>query len=380
MNQATLKRVVGGLLLTLWLAGCASQPPAPAPQPVARIIATPTPIILPTATPTIAPTPTSTATPTPTSTPTATPNPLTIESMRQQTYPGSDITIEQTLPRGSNYNQYIVSYQSEGLKIYALMTVPIGDKPATGWPVIVFNHGFIPPDQYRTTERYVAYVVAIARSGYIVFKSDYRGHGSSEGDASGGYGTPDYTIDVLNAVASLKKYPDADSNRIGMWGHSMGGMVTLRTMVTTKDIKAGVIWGGVVGSYADLMSKWHRPRPGVTPTPAPDASGASRRWRNTLIATYGTPEENPDFWNSISPIAYASDVSGPIQLDHSTTDEEVPIEFSVSLDQALIDAGKTVEFYQYPGDNHNISNNFSLAMQRTIEFFDLHVKNLLPQG
>ena len=278
------------------------------------------------------------------------------------------------MPRGSNYNQYIVSYLSDGLKIYALMTVPIGDKPATGWPVIVFNHGFIPPEQYRTTERYVAYVAAIARSGYIVFKSDYRGHGSSEGDATGGYGTPDYTVDVLNAVASLKKYPDADPNRIGMWGHSMGGMVTLRAMVTSKDIKAGVIWGGVVASYPDLLSKWHQPRPGVTPTPAPDTSGASRRWRNTLIATYGTPEENPDFWNSISPIDYVSDISGPIQLDHSTTDEEVPIEFSVSLNQALIDAGKTVEFYQYPGDNHNISNNFSLAMQRCIAFFDKYVK------
>ena len=135
----------------------------------------------------------------------------------------------------------------------------MGQKPKTGWPVIIFNHGFIPPAQYRTTERYVAYVDAFARNGYIVFKSDYRGHGSSEGRAAGGYGSPDYTIDVLNAVSSIKRYQDADPNRIGMWGHSMGGSVTLRAMVVSKDIKAGVIWAGVVASYPDLFSKWHRP-------------------------------------------------------------------------------------------------------------------------
>jgi len=185
---------------------------------------------------------------------------------------------------------------------------------------------------------------------------------------------------VLNAVSSIKRYPDADPNRIGMWGHSMGGSATLRAMVVSKDIKAGVIWGGVVGSYADLLSKWHQPRPGFTPTPAPDTSGASRRWRNSLIETYGTPEENPDFWNSISPIAYVNDISGPIQLDHSTTDEEVPIAFSESLYQALLDASKTVEFYKYVGDNHNIATNFSLAMQRSIDFFDEYVKGVPPQG
>ena len=44
----------------------------------------------------------------------------------------------------------------------------------------------------------------------------------------GGEASPDYTIDVLNAVSSMQRYQDADPNRIGMWGHSMGGMATLR--------------------------------------------------------------------------------------------------------------------------------------------------------
>ena len=331
-----------------------------------------TPAAAPSSTATSIPAPTLTETPTSTPLPTATSvlNPLQIEAMRARDYPGSDILIEKVLDPGVNYTRYYVSYRSDGLKIYALMTVPNGEKPATGWPVIIFNHGFIPPDVYRTTERYVAYVDLIARSGYIVFRSDYRGHDQSEGQARGAYGAPDYVVDVLNGLASMKRYPDADPNRIGMWGHSMGGYITLRSMVISKDIKAGVIWGGVVASYPDLLTRWRRgPNAEATPTPSP------RSWRFSLIQEYGSPEENPAFWNSISANSYLKDLSGPIQLHHSTTDEEVPLEFSESLFSQMLDAGKYVEFYKYEGDNHNISNNFSTAMQRSIEFFDRFVKN-----
>src|SRR3989344_8783598 len=98
-------------------------------------------------------------------------HPLSIETLRQGNYPGSDILIEQTLAPGSNYRRYIASYKSEGLKIYALLTVPNGTKPETGWPVVIFNHGYIPPSQYKTTERYVAYTDAFSRNGYILFRS-----------------------------------------------------------------------------------------------------------------------------------------------------------------------------------------------------------------
>jgi dipeptidyl aminopeptidase/acylaminoacyl peptidase len=298
-------------------------------------------------------------------------NPLTIESLKKGAYPGSDITIEQTLPSGSNYDRYIASYKSEGLKIYALLTVPNGPKPATGWPVIIFNHGFIPPAQYKTTERYIAYTDGFSRSGYIVFRSDYRGHGSSEGSPGGSYGSNDYTIDVLNALASMKKYKDADPARIGMWGHSMGGHITLRSMVVRDDIKAGVIWAGVVASYPDLINNWRRGT--TTNTPQPIPSGA-RRWRQVLLDEYGTPEQNPTFWASISANSFLSDISGPLQLHHGSADTSVPIEFSQKLKTQMDAAEKLAELYTYPGDDHNIAANFNTAMKRSIEFFDIHVK------
>ena len=366
------------VLLALWLlmgTACAALQPG-----AGEVLATsqPTQTVTPSATVTSSPTSTSTPTPTSTPSPTPTPHPLTIESMRQRDYPGSEIVVEETLDSGANYARYLTSYRSEGLKIYALLTIPLGERPATGWPVIVFNHGYIPPTQYRTTERYIAYVDHLARSGYIVFRPDYRGHGESEGEARGAYGSPDYVVDVLNAVAALKRHPDADPNRIGMWGHSMGGYITLRSMVIAHDLRAGVIWAGVVASYPDLLTRWRRtPVPDGVATPTPSAG---RSWRGSLVELYGSPEENPEFWNAISANSYMAELSGPLQLHHGTSDTSVPVEFSEILYQQALAAGKTVELYIYDGADHNLSSVFSLAMQRTIEFFDRYLKGFALDG
>lgn len=392
VHQVRLLIVVLALLaLLLALAACGQDrnPSAPAVEPTAAALAaqsagaTPTvqpvaPMATPTATATQPPTaePTATTPPTPTPVPTQTPtptpiSPLSIEYLRLQDFSGSELVIEQTLAPGSNYDRYYASYFSEGLKQYGLLTVPRGQRPESGWPVIIFNHGYIPPAQYRTTERYVAYVDGFARNGYIVFRPDYRGHDRSEGVPSGAYGSPDYVIDVLNAAGALKRYPDADPERIGMWGHSMGGWITLRAMVTAPDIQAGVIWGGVVGAYEDLLTGWRR---GDRPPPTPDPNSTRGRWRNSLTSQFGSPESNPEFWRALSANYFLDDLSGPIQLHHTEGDESVPVEFSRILFEQGLDAGMPIELVTYPGDNHNISGNFSTAMSQSVAFFDRWVK------
>lgn len=305
-------------------------------------------------------TPAPSVTHTPSATPSPTLHPLSIEYLRNRDYPVSELIIEQTLEVGPNYFRYIASYMSDGLKQYGLLTIPFGEKPASGWPVIIFNHGYIPPEAYQTTERYVAYVDGFARSGYIVFRPDYRGHANSEGEARGAYGRPDYVIDVLNALAALKAYPEADPDRIGMWGHSMGGYITLRAMVVDASIKAGVIWAGVVAPYADMIDLAGRPRFGT----------------RSLLLSNGRPENDPEFWASISANSFLADLSGPLQLHHGSADESVPTEFSTNLALQVRELGLIAELYIYEGDNHNISQNFTAALLRSIDFFDLYVKGV----
>ena len=65
----------------------------------------------------------------------------------------------------------------------------------------------------------------------------------------------------------------------------MGGYITLRSMVITKDIKVGVIWGGVVAPYPDMFTRWN---PGARPHNSRPGS-----WVYSLEQSYGTPEDNP---------------------------------------------------------------------------------------
>jgi len=352
------KTLVVFLALLVAITACTEATPMPTHTPI--------PVTdTPTQTSTLEPT--ATFTPAPTATPV--PHPMSIIALRNQEYPGSEITVVKELDRGVNYRRYYVYYLSEGLKIYALLTIPNGEKPEEGFPAIVFNHGYIPPDVYKTTERYIAYVDQLARAGYVVFRIDYRGHDQSEGEATGAYGDPGYQVDVMNALASLKQHPDVNPEKIGMWGHSMGGYLTLRAMVISNDVKAGVIWAGVVASYSDLLYNWRRT--GAF-TPSPSSTG--RGWRSAWIEQYGTPEQNPTFWNSISATSYLNNLSGPLELHHGTADEDVPVEFSIRLAELGRQSGQIVNLYTYEGDNHNISNYFTQAMNQTIAFFDIYLK------
>ena len=67
-------------------------------------------------------------------------------------------------------------------------------------------------------------------------------------------------------------------------------------------------------------------------------------------------------------------MSGPIQLHHGTADSSVPIEFSETLYAQMQEVDKPAELYTYEGDDHNLSASFATAMQRSIQFFDTHVK------
>ncbi len=357
------KHILLVLVLTLLHVNCGGAPQQASTPTV--FPATQTPTLLPPTATTIP----NTATPTIIPTATPIPNPMSITFMRAGSYPGSEIVIEKELAIGSNYRRYYAYYLSEGLKIYGLLTIPNGEMPQGGWPAIVFNHGYIHPDVYKTTERYIAYVDLLARAGYIIFRIDYRGHDRSEGEASGAYGSPGYTIDVLNAVAALKKHPQVNPEKIGMWGHSMGGFLTLRAMVILKEIKVGVIWAGVVASYPEMYYNWHHSG-SFTPSPGSRSAG----WRTGWVDLYGAPDQNSEFWASISANSYLADLSGPIQLHHGTADQDVPLDFSIRLAEQARAAGKTVELFTYEGDNHNISKNFNTAMQRTIAFFDRYLK------
>lgn len=295
---------------------------------------------------------------------------FSIPYLRSRNYPGSEIKIEETLEDGVNYKRYIASYKSDGLKIYGLLTVP-SEIQVKGWPAIVFLHGYLDPKTYVTTERYVQYQDAFARAGYVTYKPDLRGHGQSEGQAVNSNFSEVYVIDTLNAMTSIQRYKGVNKNKIGMWGHSNGGGITLRSIVVSKQIKAVVIWGGVVGDYTDLLQRYRKRIPWMNDHA--DARIATDS-PSMILEKYGSPSASSLFWQEADPYNFLKDVSASVQLHHGESDESVPIEFSKHLYSALKKLNKKVEIYTYPGSDHNIAEGYDLAMERSVSFFDKNLK------
>ena len=302
--------------------------------------------------------------------------PISIDYLRKLDIDAERLEILEELSEGDNYKRYIASYISEGNEIFGLLTVPSGEMPKGGYSAIVFNHGYIPPNQYVTTEKYVAYVDTLARNGFVVFKIDLRGNGESEGTPTGSYFSSGYTIDAISALKSLQKLDYVNEDKIGMWGHSMAGNLVLRAMLVESDIKASVIWACAVYSYEDFAK--YRLNDGSYVRRQQDPHYDARALESSLSDEVGKLREAPeevdftdDFWSSVSLTNNIDYLNSPIQLHHSVNDPTVNIGYSRDLGKVLEENNKQYELYEYFGGGHNIdSPYFEQAMSRTVEFFE----------
>ncbi len=290
---------------------------------------------------------------------------ITIPALRTRTYQSNLGNLEKYTDNG-NYTSYLTSYSSDGLKINGLLTKPTGVMPVGGWPAIVFIHGYIPPNQYQTTQRYVEYVDYLARNGFVVFKIDLRGHGNSEGQAHGAYYSSDYEIDTLNAYSALQNSNFVNPREIGLWGHSMAGNIVMRSFAIKPDIPAVVIWAGAGYTYVDL-AQWGIKDPSYQPGPN-FTNQANVRQR--LSQLYGSPKDGNPFWKQVAPASYLNDLKGAIQLNQAVDDETVSIEYNRNLNKLLDQTSVPHEFHEYPTGGHNITDpSFTPAMENTVAFF-----------
>jgi uncharacterized protein len=287
---------------------------------------------------------------------TVTPNtnhPLSIESLRARQFPYQTLkTVREITPTSR-----IVSYLADDLTLNALLITPSGTPPTNGWPVVIVNHGHIPPDQYSTARSYINTSNYFASSGFIVLKPDYRGHDQSDGESSGRLlARSEYAVDVLSLLSAIDSLPQANPKKIFMYGHSMGGEVTLQVLETSTRVIAATLWAPSVTNLPQQVTHFmNRSRP------TPGQAEKFQDQYESFIKQYPVSQ--------ITSIENLDKVSVPLNLHHGTNDESVPYSWGTTLNGKLKENGNTVNFYSYSGDNHDISRNFGKALSKDVEFF-----------
>ena len=354
------------------LAGC--QPASPAMPPTLAApqisVASMTPSEIPRAT----------LTPSPTPTIEELIFPYTIEGLRQHIFRSGKIQIGSKLSENDRFTTYLIDYPSDGLRITGVMQIPEGEGL---FPVILMNHGFFSRSVYNSgdgTDRASAF---LAQHGYITLASDYRSWGDSDTGPSFFYSG--LVIDVINLLNAIPSIEQADPDRVGMWGHSMGGGVTIKALTIDPRIKAAVLYSPVSADFADVIDRWG---PGCLGDIAqgeliPGCNSSDiipEKLPREAQEAYRFAASDAASLQEVSPFYHLDDVTTPIQIHYGTEDGKylsgTPPQWSVKLTQALRDAGKQAELYQYEGEGHSfIGQPWFDFMGRTLRFFDKYVKN-----
>ncbi|OQX29052.1 MAG: hypothetical protein B0D92_05785 [Spirochaeta sp. LUC14_002_19_P3] len=290
-------------------------------------------------------------------------HPDSMEAFFAAKYRPQTVKNVKTLATEKGTRARIVAYRSGGAMVRALVEMPDKSPPARGWPVILVAHGYIPPSSYTTEGSYRLVTRYYAKGGFLVVKPDYRGHGNSEGGLPGGveglFRGALYARDVMNILASLGSIPEADTDNVFFYGHSMGGEIALWVLEAAENIlpvkiKAATLWAAV--------SK-----------PFPESVLYFRAKRNSALAERLKAELQTELAGydlaSFTPLSYLSRITVPLLVHHGTSDASVPFSWSVELMDKLKAAGLKAEFYRYPGENHNISKSFYRVMDRDMAFF-----------
>jgi len=253
----------------------------------------------------------------------------------------------------------IITYPSKGLTITAFLFIPKDIKPGEKRPAAIFLHGgpirqMLAGFHYsHYYARHYAFGQYLVHKGYVVLSINYRGgigYGRRFREAlKGDIGRGDYE-DVLRGVEFLQSLPYVDPKRIGMWGGSYGGYLTMLLIArNSAEIAAGAALHGICD--------WD------------DFAHYSPFWRDMLG---GGIAKRPDLILLSSAINFVSELSSPIIMFHGDADRNVPFEQSIKFARALMKAGKYFEFYVYPDEPHSFLSHKAWAntFEKIDEFFD----------
>lgn len=329
-------------------------------------------------------------------------SPLSIERMRLRRYDSEPLIIKQIDTPVGNFYSFLVSYRSDGLKVFARINVPVGNVPSQGFPVVVFAHGHSPNPldlNYFQRPYYETWTNAYAQAGFLTVMPGYRGHGVIDGKEAQGkeyvdwfaglhLASPFYAIDVLNLVAGLSTLTTwhwerfevhlnspniIDDKNLFLAAHSLGGDVALKILTVTDIFRAASIWAGVTASLrqvADFYSRYDFPE---TATKQQLEAAIQKNWEKINAVASAMPFVDIDTTNGFF---YLDNMKTPLLLHQGTGDYAVDPQWSVALHEKLQKLGKDCTLNLYENNDHELSldDGHRTAIERDVEFFKNHLR------
>lgn len=242
----------------------------------------------------------------------------------------------------------------DGTVLYGALYRPAGSEPP--YPVIVSVYGGphvqrVIDDWSLTVDLRAQY---LAQQGVAVFKLDNRGS-SGRGLA---FESHIYrrmgSVEVEDQVAGVRylgSLPDFDTSRVGIYGWSYGGYLTLMALLGAPDVFAF----------------------GVAGAPVTDWDGYDTAYTERYM---GIPRNNPEGYRESSALNHAAKLRGQLLIVHGMADENVHFRHTARLIVALTQAGKPYELLLFPEERHMPRDPQGLEYQeqRVLEFLLRHLR------
>jgi dipeptidyl-peptidase-4 len=238
----------------------------------------------------------------------------------------------------------------ENTDLYCRLIKPTDFDPGKKYPVIIYVYGG--PHSQLVTNTWLGgaglYLNYLAELGYVVFTLDNRGTAGRgrkfEQAIFRNLGTNEVS-DQMAGLTYLKSLPFVDSTRIGLNGWSYGGFMTISLMLKNPGVfKVGVCGGPVTDwKYYEVMY--------------------GERYMDT-------PESNPKGYENACLLNYVKNLKGKLLIIHDDQDETVVPQNSVTFLKKCVDEGKQVDFFLYPGHEHNVRGKDRVHLnQKMTQYF-----------
>lgn len=256
----------------------------------------------------------------------------------------------------------LITYKArDGAEVYARLYTPemVGARRDPRGPAVIFVHGagYAQNAHRYWSSYYREYMFhhLLASRGYVVLDPDYR--------ASAGYGRDWRTAiyrwmgghdlnDVVDGAAYLVQAHKVDRRRIGIYGGSYGGFLTLMALFTSPDTFAA----------------------GAALRPVTDWSHYNHPYTSNIL---NEPQADVEAYRKSSPIYFAQNLKAALLICHGMVDVNVHFQDSVRLVQRLIELRKeNWEFAVYPVEDHGFVEPTSWAdeYRRILKLFETNLK------